>query len=454
MDKTVYIVHCVDTEGPLYEPLSATQDRIKQTFGLDYDLTPSLLEQLRQGRGIPEDLRESVMGFVSPLRLSYKRTWDEIDEMLDELLSSSWRDRYVDDFGRPYRFNWFILDHVGFDTNPRRRALGYHVVLEHYLEKLRGTAGGRDAIYWHFHPVPFSRAANRTSNNFSYTSEHLQVLSRRVIDHLRFPAAFRPGSHTERADINLFLEMWIPFDYGNQGMPEREEDALQKDLGGGRFGDWRRATSEWEVYNPDFYDYQKKGEMKRYVARCLNIGSRVRPITSEEVGKAFSRAATGAATILSVTNHDEREMRSDIDDFMGMVQAERRKYPEVRIRHANAVDAIRQVCRLKTRPPVQLAFSWRQNRLEIQADGPTWGPQPYFCFQTLDARYIHENLDDQGGNVWTFTFDQETIELEQLSSIGLATNDEFGNTSVFRLTPDQDLSRTAERFLNKPEYTE
>ena len=32
----VYIVHAVDTEGPLYESKEATQTRIKEIFGCEY----------------------------------------------------------------------------------------------------------------------------------------------------------------------------------------------------------------------------------------------------------------------------------------------------------------------------------------------------------------------------------------------------------------------------------
>ena len=30
--NTVYVVHCIDTEGPLHESLTATYERIKNTF--------------------------------------------------------------------------------------------------------------------------------------------------------------------------------------------------------------------------------------------------------------------------------------------------------------------------------------------------------------------------------------------------------------------------------------
>lgn len=446
--KIVYIVHCVDTEGPLYESLQVTSERIYKIFGLKYDLNRKLLSRLRKGLDIPDDLKESVMDFVSKQRLNYKTDWSEIDEMLGELLSHNWRQKYADDDGRGYIFSWFIIDHVGFQINPRRRAIGYHAIFDHYLDKIKTYQHSEDRLYWHFHPVSFFFEAHKTSNNISFTNHHLQVLSRRVIDHLYFPAAFRPGSHCERPDINLFLEQWIPFDYGNQGMKEREADEIQKDVSGGRFGDWRFATDQWEVYHPDFYDYQKSGGMKRYIARCLNLESRIRPITEEEIEKAFIRADSDKPTILSVTNHDEREMRPAIDWFMSTIRAVQKKYPQVKICHSNAVDAIRRVEGLDFEAPSQLSYSWNKDKIEISADKSIWGPQPFFCFKTKDMRYIHENLDFQGEKHWSYVFDEDTITLDKIEAIGVATNDNYGNTSVYRLTPDKDLTKTETRFMN------
>jgi hypothetical protein len=447
-EKILYIVHCVDTEGPLYESLTATSERIEKTFGLKYNLTPEQLERLRMGLDIPHHLKDSVMDFVSVTRLNYNRDWHEVNEMLDEIMSSKWRMRYQDDFGNGYLFNWFILDHVGYKTNPRRRSLGYHVIFEHYKEKIKSHHSDHDKIYWHFHPVSFSYEAHKTSNNFSFTNYHLEVLSRRIIDHLYFPNSFRPGCHVIRADINLFLEMWIPFDYANQGMEERCEDKLQQDIAAGRYGDWRRATDKWEVYHPDFYDYQKKGNMRRYIARCLNIGCRYRSITDEEIEKAFIASKNGKRAILSVTDHDEREMRIAIDEFYTSVKKIQKKYPDVKICNSNAADAVRHHCQLKKEDPTKLFFSWHGNTLKISADKSIWGPQPYFCFKTKDFRYIHENLDNQNELIWSYVFDENTIGLDQLESIGIATNDKYGNTSIYKLSANKDLELTQEAFLN------
>jgi len=447
--KEIILVHCVDTEGPLYESLTATFERVKATFGLEFKPSREQLARLKRGEDIPDQLKDVVMDFVSDERLSYNSTWTEVDAMLDELMSEEWRKTHVDDFGNGYTFSWFVMDHVGFETNPRQRALGFHSIYEHYLEMFNRHSPRQDALYWHFHPVPFSRAANRAACNYSFTNLHIESISRRLIDHLDFPAAFRPGLHCERPDINLFLEMWIPVDYGNQAIRERAEDALQKDVCDGRLGDWRRAPGQWGTYHPDWYDYQTPGTMKRYIARCLNLDARVRPITREEIREAFEQTGGNCPTILSVTNHDQKEMRPQIASYMDMIREIQRDYPDVKIRHANALDAIRRVETLHAEPPVHFDISWSGNRLDIKTDKPVWGPQPWLCFKTLDGRYLHENLDRQGRTHWSFIFDIDSIPLNTLEAIGLATNDDYFNTTACRISVENGVPGEASiRFRN------
>ncbi|EGB13413.1 hypothetical protein DND132_0195 [Pseudodesulfovibrio mercurii] len=431
--KELFLVHCVDTEGPLYESLTATFERIRQTFGLNFKPSTNQLNRLKAGKDVPEALRANVMDFVSDARLDYNATWTEVDAMLHELMSDDWRMRHADDFGNGYVFSWFVMDHVGFTTNPRQRALGFHAVYEHYQQILSEYTPEHDALYWHFHPVPFSHAANRASCNYSFTNCHIESIGRRLLDHLDFPSAFRPGLHCERPDIHLFLEMWIPVDFGNQAMPERAEDAIQKDVSGGRFGDWRRAKSTWGVYHPDWYDYQKPGGMKRYIARCLNLNARIRPITREEIERAFRQVRNGEPTILSVTSHDQNKMGAPITRYMDLIRDVQKQYPEVRIRHANAVDAVRRVCGVPEQSPVRFDIAWTGNRVDVRADKDIWGPQPWMSFKTLDQRYLHENMDRQDGNHWSFTFDADSIPLGSLEAIAFATNDNYFNSSAYRI---------------------
>lgn len=437
-NKIIYLVHCVDTEGPMCETLQATFERLKVAFGIDLEPTLENINNLRRGIGIQEEIRDLVMDFVSPCRLNYKTSFAMLDEMLDEIMSTQWRGKFCDDFGESYKINWFIVDWVGFNVNPRRRAFGYHTLFNYYMDKISFHKNNEDEIQWHFHPVSFNREAHRTSNNFIYTNEHYQVLSRRVIDKLWFPSAYRPGAHCERPDINLFLEQWIPFDLGNQAVDQIKQSQVdsQKDQCSGRYGDWRRATTEWEIYNPDFYDYQIKGGMKRFMARCLNVNARLRSIDEDEIHKAFKRATTGKPTLMAYTNHDHKEMREDIESLYQMIRKVQKNYPEVKIKNSTVTGAFKEILHLKDKNPLRFDLSMIQNVINVKTSKSCWGSQPYFCFKTFGGEYLFENLDYHGGSDWSFTFDQDTIPLKQIELIGLAANDQEGNTSVATINPD------------------
>ena len=49
MARPVYVVHCVDTEGPLHESVEATFERLKAIFGIDLEPSVALLRQLQAG---------------------------------------------------------------------------------------------------------------------------------------------------------------------------------------------------------------------------------------------------------------------------------------------------------------------------------------------------------------------------------------------------------------------
>ena len=47
MNKKLYIVHCVDTEGPLYEPLEATFERLFEIYHIRLAATKENLFKLQ-----------------------------------------------------------------------------------------------------------------------------------------------------------------------------------------------------------------------------------------------------------------------------------------------------------------------------------------------------------------------------------------------------------------------
>ena len=162
MSGVVYIVHAVDTEGPLYEGLEGLFSEIKEHFDISLEPTKKNVELLRAKKidlGGKEDL---AAYFVRPDRVErYNETWWQIDKMHTTFMDAEWRSSLADSNGNPYVVSWFCMDHVGFNYNPRRRAMGYHEIFNYYTTKISEYGASRDRIYWHYHPASFSGNAHR-----------------------------------------------------------------------------------------------------------------------------------------------------------------------------------------------------------------------------------------------------------------------------------------------------
>ncbi len=433
----VYIVHAIDTEGPLYESLEATFERLEKITGVRVEASRANLEKIRNEQ-LDLNGREEIAALVtSPQLLNYNDTWDKVDTMLYDMMSPEYRQRYADPQGGGWIYNWFLMDHIGYDTNPRRRDMGYHNVFDHYNFMVKETASP-DELHWHFHPMSTYKEANICATSYLRSPHLLESLARRIIDRNFFPSCFRPGFHAERPDAHWFLEQWIPFDFANQSIPDTGNLETQDDVAGGRLGDWRRAPNDWSPYNPSHDDWQTPGSCRRTIFRCLNIGTRLRLMDEYEVRRAFERASKGLPTILAFTNHDFRDMRNDVALVHQMVSKIATEFPEVSWHNTGAKEAARAVLDLEKSTPIKLNVDLQKTgddlHLTVETNVDSFGPQPFLAIKTLDKRYLTDNFDFQvPRRKWTYVFDTDTVGAQSIETIGVAVNGLDGSSDVVLL---------------------
>lgn len=444
--SVVHVVHCIDTEGPLSESLDATFVRLNEIFGIDLPPERKTLRALQNREVFLDGKEEAVARVFSPALLSYMDDWGKIDAMLQEVLAPDYRGRMRDSFGGHWIYNWFLLDHAGFTDNPRSRTLGFHSIFDHYRQMIGDTGVAGDGVHFHFHPLPFNLRANAYARHYSAAGPVLyEILARRIIDRMWFPAAYRPGFNTERPDSHLFLEQFIPVDFANQATGE--DDGPQRDVTGGRFGDWRRARRDWQPYHPSHDDYQQSGSCRRWIFRCLNVGTRLRLLRQEDVDQAFAEAAKGTPTVLAFTHHDFRDMRPDIDQVQTMLRTAAARFPDTPFRFSEAITAARAATgRDSAAAPLRLDCRIENNVLHVEASRDTFGPQPYFAMRTREGRYFHDSFDIHTPfRSWSYVFDDHSFPLEALSHVGIASADSDFNVTVRRL--DVVADRWDERIL-------
>jgi hypothetical protein len=432
-DKILHVVHCIDTEGPLNETLNATFERVKSIFSIDIEPSVENLKKLQNKKLPLNGLEAAVATCIAPEFLKYNKNWNDIDEMLEELLSVNFRNKTPDDFGGGWKYSWHCMDHIGLNANPRHKDYGYGNIFRHYRNKIKERSDFGDEINWHFHPLSLTRQPLHAATSYvnNYTDLH-QIISRRIIDENWFPVVNRPGFHAERPDSHAFLEQWIPFDYANQ---YTIDDENQPDASDGRFGDWRRAPASWRGYHPSHDDYQIEGRCKRKIFRCMNIGTRLRVLTEAHLWEAFAEANEQGSAIVAFADHDYRDIRPDVLKVQEMLANVRKEYPYVKIKYSGAQEAARQLSEKPQACIPELALELIGNKLFVTLiAGQIFGSQPYLAIKTKEQNFYHDNFDVVDPNIkWSYIFDEYTLDLNVLDQVGIGTAGRYGGYTVVKL---------------------
>ena len=422
----IYFVHCIDTEGPLDEDLSATFGRLKSIFNVDIPQTKENLKLIQEKKINLNGKEDIVAKCFDPKLLKYNRNWDDISKMLDIAMSQTFRNELLDDFKGGWVYSWHCMDHLGFFDNPRHKDIGYGNVFKFYREKILETKSFDDEINWHFHPLSITRhplhAATSYTNSFDIL---IYILCRRIIDDNWFPSVNRPGFHSERPDSHLFLEQWIPFDYANQ---RHETDDLQPDLAEGRFGDWTRSPQTWRGYHPDHFDYQSKGNCRRKIFRCLNIGTRLRQLNYGHVEEAYYEAKKNGNSIIAFADHDYRDIIPDVNYLRDLIKKLKYNHPDVLIKFSGAEAAAIAIAEKTNTDKPEFEIFFTNNKLHVELiKGEIFGSQPFLAIKTSSQKYLHDNFDIiEFGKKWQYVFDEQTVMLKNVTAIGVASAGRFG----------------------------
>lgn len=436
MEKIVYIVHCIDTEGPMNETLEASFERLQDLFGIKLDATCENMKKIQNKEIDFGKITETIADVFSEKRINMNKTWDQIDQMLDEIQSNEYRQIFLDSSGNGWKYSWFCMDHVGFTgMNPRHRDAGFHNIYDHYNDRLKRNSNG-DIIQFHYHPLPFCGDFNKQGTAYVSSGNLFEIIARDIIDRHFFPTAYRPGFHVERPDSHWFLEQWIPFDYGNQALRESDK-CKQSDTVKGRFGNWNNAPIEWFPYNPSHDDYRKKGNCHRYITKCLNMDARHGMLSQQDVNEAFEYAINRGKAILAFTNHDFRNMKLEIDRIRSLIVNAHNLYPDVDFYYEDAVTAMQQVLDLEKKEfhlsisEIRDSNKKENSLIQIKATDKIFGTQPFLAIKTRTGKYYWDNLDfPDEVNTWYYTLDEHTFRRDMIESIGVGANDRNGNVSV------------------------
>lgn len=434
--KILYIVHCIDTEGPLNESYQNTIQRVNSAYNLNLKNKYSVYQNLVNHNFCYGDkIDTSLKKMINKKLLKYNKNWRMIDKMLDTCLSKEFRYKKKDDFGQGWIYSWHCLDHIGYKDNPRNKSLGYGKIFNYYKNKLLETNSKEDEINWHFHPIAINNKSISCTSTYAYSYQKFYyILARRIIDDKWFPTVNRQGFNAMRQDSHSLLEQWIPFDFSNQYF-EKQNDQI--DINDHRFGDWKRSSKSWRGYRPSIHDYQKIGNCKRIIFRCLNIGTRFNNLSEIHIKQAFKEASKTGSAILAFTNHDYRDIIEDIVEIRDKIFKYKSKFPDVKIKFSGANYAAKKILKKKeVKNQIKIKLKIKNNILEIDIlNEEIFGNQPFLALKLKNHKYLYDNLDIiKPGKKYRYIFDDQTLEIKNISKIGVGTASINGNFAVKVLT--------------------
>ena len=395
MSAAVYVVVCMDTEGPCADPGS-----------------------------------NELLG-----------TWELVDEAIDKLFADDFRNAQPDPSGGRLRFGWFFLTWTGFTANPRKRAFGYHAVRDHYLERWGARlAELGDEQCWHYHHPPASGIANEWGLDWTSGDEHDRILSRQLLERSWWPACFRAGGSILDPVSSRWVDRWFPFDYSNRA-PLTLPGLV----------DWSSGVAEWKLYHPDPEDFRRPGAGSRRIARCLDLATNVHSLDEADVEQAFARAKTGEAAILSVFDHDYRDIADRLDAFRALVHEVAARYPEVSWRYAAPVEAARAVLDAPRPRRLELEAAVSGSAVHVWSTEPVYQSLPWLAVRTAngEAGHVEDGLLRLDETRWRW---EPRFEWEEAV---FAASTDLGETATVRITPSTGpgevfLGRTTESHPLRP----
>jgi len=384
-NPTVYVVHCVDAEGPLQESRANSSERD--------------------------------------------------DWVHSESTSSEFRGRYADPTGQGWIYNWFVTSQPRSEEDKLTAGEGAHSVLDRYSQLALTSFSGLDEVHWHFRPSAFHGGAADAGASLLHYPEMTDIMARFLLERGWFPTCFHPGPYAERPDTHWFLEQWIPFDYANRSVSRYRGGSRSSPGDEGSSLEWRRAVWDWSHYRPSYDDIQREGSCNRTIFKCLPAGNHERRLDQAEVELAFRRADEGYPTVLAFSSHDSMDLRPAVEGVYGLLKEAQRKFPNVRWEHSGALNAARQCLGLRDPRPLELEAEFERTAsglaLKVRSNKPTFGSQPFLALKTKDGRFHHGSFETIAcRREWICKLEASGLPPESISRIGIASSDAYGHVHV------------------------
>ncbi len=350
--------------------------------------------------GVDTEPRQSG-GDISPeLNVAYLADTSDSGNIA-AIMRTEWRNRYHDSYGGTPRISWFLIT-----SEQICRQLDCDTVFKAMGAFRSPIKKWQDEIDWHYHNTDYTTVDTGTVfrwnqlitfNGSRYPNGSDIELCEHSLNHLIvdlgfFPTCYRGGWCWENNDFSRWIEDVIPYDLSCYS-PKSFEWPTYLNSRSKQF-DWSRAPLDWRPFHPDTADYQRPGNMKRYLSRCV-VG-----FTPDDVRLLQEGVNAGHDQLFAWATHSYGNPAQEFDIILGYMthvcDSLGMKY-----RFVGATEAFRRVLGVDKQPPPRIALNQRDTVLELDVKGEIFQAIPYVVSVGSDFSFERLRPTAVGRNRWS-----------------------------------------------------
>jgi hypothetical protein len=268
-------------------------------------------------------------------------------------------------------------------------------VRDHYLARWgKKIEQYSDEHCWHYHHPSPSGVGNEWNMDWSQCPEFEQIISRQILERGWFPSSYRAGGTLMDPVSSRWVDSWFPVDFTNRA---------PVDVSG--YIDWSGGVNNWSLYHPGPENFMQPGHGRRFMARCLDLVTRMYQVKESDIEEAFERAARGQSAVVSAFDHDYRDIADRIDTFREMIGKVAKRYPLVPWSYAAPAEAVRNYAGIPQPRALGLRITAEGDGAIITADQEIFQSMPWLAVKAPGGAVTHEEagLLRHGPCTWRWT---------------------------------------------------
>lgn len=323
-----------------------------------------------------------------------------------KIMAPSFRNRYVDSNGEPFRFTWWMqggsLYRYADNTNiPYPSLMSLNLINRYFGDKILAYG---DEFTYHYHTWVWSDTNNdgiyfwnQTPNYLDSQADFFKNLAEALIEEDMFPVSFRSGWHFMDNEWQSDLNDILPFSLHN-AYPANVKDTLEPI---DNLYVWNEAPADFVPFQPQDENYQLPGGSRGWNVRSKHF----RSVNESMIREIFEAADQGSNQVPCIWSHvAEGTFIEDLENVFQIIERVAADYPDIEFRYDTAIEGMQRWLETTDKTPPTLSVSEivvsGGYKVQVQTNEAIFQKSPFLAVKDVYEQHRVVTMKPIGLNTW------------------------------------------------------